>query len=392
VSGASAEPEAVPGPPFRLVGSGLATWIAARLGARRPSRQVIALVGLAWAPLLLLAALESARGGASLRDFLLDLPAHVRFLFALPLLLLAEGAVNRRTAQVAHQFRITGLVRDEDQGRYLAAIDEVHRARDSVRAQAVVTVLAYLAAAIWFRNEVYAGSAGWHAREAGDTLRFLPAGYWYAAVSIPLYQAVLYRWLFLSFAWFRFLWRVSRLDLRLVPTHPDGAAGLAFVGIGLGCFAPVVAAASAVVSAVEGQRILDGASTFDDLKWGFLAAAVLMPALYLAPLLVFARPLALAQRRAQIEYGAFATRFVQRFEDRWVRSGREPDPALAGADIQSLDSLQDAIGVADRMRIVPVDRVTAVTLLVASAVPMAPLIFTKVPPAALLKLLMKLLV
>jgi hypothetical protein len=28
--------------------------------------------------------------------------------------------------------------------------------------------------------------------------------------------------------WFFFLWRVSRLELRLVPTHPDRAGGLGF--------------------------------------------------------------------------------------------------------------------------------------------------------------------
>jgi hypothetical protein len=64
---------------------------------------VIAL--LAWLPLLLFSALErQALGGSAALPFLLDVDVHVRFLVALPLLIVAELAVHRRMRFVVTQF------------------------------------------------------------------------------------------------------------------------------------------------------------------------------------------------------------------------------------------------------------------------------------------------
>ena len=44
-------------------------------------------------------------------------------------------------------------------------------------------------------------------------------------------------WLWRLYLWGRFLWQLSRLDLRLVPAHPDQTAGLKFVGYAVRAFA-----------------------------------------------------------------------------------------------------------------------------------------------------------
>ena len=58
--------------------------------------------------------------------------------------------------------------------------------------------------------------------------------------------------MFLLWAWF--LFRVSRLDLELTPTHPDRAGGLGFLGWGLASFSLVLMAVSAVLSGSFGPR------------------------------------------------------------------------------------------------------------------------------------------
>ena len=57
-----------------------------------------------------------------------------------------------------------------------------------------------------------------------------PAGWWYILISLPILYFFLacWAWLFLLWAWF--LFRTSRLDLELTPTHPDRAGGLGFLG------------------------------------------------------------------------------------------------------------------------------------------------------------------
>jgi len=71
-------------------------------------------------------------------------------------------------------------------------------------------------------------SATWYAAIVDGHRHYSPAGYWYAYVSIPIYQFLLARWYFRIFIWVRFLCQVSKLDLHLVPTHPDRARGSDF--------------------------------------------------------------------------------------------------------------------------------------------------------------------
>jgi len=74
----------------------------------------------------------------------------------------------------------------------------------------------------------------------GGRWKLTPAGLWYVFISIPLLQFILLRWYTRLFIWFRFFWHVSRLNLHLVPTHPDRCAGLAFLGKSAYAFGPIL--------------------------------------------------------------------------------------------------------------------------------------------------------
>jgi len=52
----------------------------------------------------------------------------------------------------------------------------------------------------------------------------LPGAY-FAFVSIPLFQLILLRRHVRLLVWLQLLWRISRLDLHQVPTHPDRMGG-----------------------------------------------------------------------------------------------------------------------------------------------------------------------
>jgi hypothetical protein len=75
-----------------------------------------------------------------------------------------------------------------------------------------------------------------------------PAGWWHTLVSIslPVLYFFLFRWAWVFVLWSWFLFRVSRLDLELTPTHPDRTGGLGFLGWGLSAFATVMMANSTV--------------------------------------------------------------------------------------------------------------------------------------------------
>jgi hypothetical protein len=40
-------------------------------------------------------------------------------------------------------------------------------------------------------------------------------------VSLPVFQFLFWRWNWRLLLWWQLIWRISRLDFQLIPTHPD---------------------------------------------------------------------------------------------------------------------------------------------------------------------------
>jgi hypothetical protein len=78
--------------------------------------------------------------------FFYDIAAHVRFLIALPILILAEVPIGIRLNRVARHFRTAGLVRDKEAARSGAIVMSAWSLRDSHVAELVLLGLAYLGA------------------------------------------------------------------------------------------------------------------------------------------------------------------------------------------------------------------------------------------------------
>src|SRR5262245_21894488 len=197
-------------------------------------RRIIVITLFAWLPLLILSILDGRAWGSSVNvPFLKDIEVHVRLLVALPLLIIAELIVHLRMRATGRQFLERGLIADSSRARFDAAVGAALRLRNSVAAEVVLLAFVYFVGVffIWPRF-VALNVATWYAVPAGSAGRHLQiAGWWYVFVSLPIFQLMLFRWYFRLFIWVRFLWQVSRCELRLVPTHPDRAGGLGFLAL-----------------------------------------------------------------------------------------------------------------------------------------------------------------
>ena len=174
-------------------------------------RRIIALVLITWLPLAVLALIEgNAMGGVDV-PFFKHLAVHVRFLISLPLLIMAEIIVHQRVMSVVAQFSSRHLIAPEVQSRFDAAIASAVKLRNSVVAELVLLILAStVGSSIW--KQLALGRGSWYGGHgAPNTL----AGYWYVFVSLPVLRFILLRWGFRLLIWYRFLWSVSRLPLRL---------------------------------------------------------------------------------------------------------------------------------------------------------------------------------
>ena len=342
-------------------------------------RRVIVLTALSWAPLLLLSMVEGlAWGGRVKIPFLYDVENHLRLLLALPLLVVAELVVNQRLGPTVRQFVERGVIPDAARARFDAIIRSAMRLRNSIVAEVLLIAIVYIVGVgyVW-RTQVALDVASWYGVPTGETWRPTLAGWWMGCVSVPVFQFLLLRWYFRLFVWARFLWQVSRLELALVPTHPDRSGGLGFLAQVGYTFSPLLVAQGALVAGTIASRIFYAGAKLPDFKLELAGVAALLVFVVLGPMLVFAPKLAAAKRAGLREYGTLAERYVREFDQKWLRGGAPADEPLVGSgDIQSLADLGNSFQVVQDMRFVPFTWQTVLQLVVITLVPVAPLLLT----------------
>ena len=354
-------------------------------------RRIIIISLFAWLPLLLLSALNGQLlGGDVAVPFLQDAEVHVRFLIAMPLLIVAEIVVHRRMHLVVRQFLERNLIPESARERFDSAIASALRLRNSVPAEVLLVALVYgVGVFIVWRVYTVLDTSTWHALPADDGGSGLsPAGMWYAYVSLPLFQFLLLRWYFRIFIWLRFLWQVSRIDLNLLPIHPDRVGGLGFLSNTAYAFVPLALAHGAVLAGQIANRIFHLGAELLSFKVEIALVVCFVQFLVFAPLLLFSLQLAQAKRAGLREYGTLAARYIRDFDSKWLR-GNAParEPLVGSADVQSLADMGNSFEGVRKMRVAPVTRDAIVQLAVATAVPVVPLLLTIMPLEELVKLL-----
>ena len=355
--------------------------------------RVVVIAAVAWLPLLLLSVIGGHALNGNIRvPFLYDIEAHIRFLIALPILVLAEVVVHSRIRPAVQKFVERRIVIPEDMPKFDAAIDSAMRMRNSVSLEVGLLILVYTLGLWISQSNLATGAASWYAMPEGSQVHLTIAGYWYAFVSIPIFQFILLRWYLRFFIWFQFLWRVSRLSLRLIPTHPDRAAGLGFLGQSTYAFGPILFAQGALLAGLIASRIFYEGQNLVAFKMEAAGFLVFFVVAILSPLLVFTPHLVSARRRGLDQYGSLASRYVQEFDEKWLQGGASGEEELLGSgDIQSLADLGNSLAVVQEMRPVPFGLKDVARLAVATAAPLLPLGLTVLSFEELVTSLIKIL-
>jgi hypothetical protein len=229
-----------------------------------------------------------------------DPEVHGRFLFVLPVLELARGVVAVSLAVQARHFLKMGIVPPEESSRFNAIKIQIVRLREMKRVEVAILILS-LSISLVTRVAlgVSAGDSSWE--RVGGSLTL--AGWWHTLVSLPILFFFLLRWMWIFLLWAAFLFKVSRLDLELTPTHSDRAGGLGFIGWGMVSFALVLMAVSGVVSAGFADAILHRGESINSLKYHVVVFAAVALVVLHAPLLSFSGHLARCRFRGLLEFG-----------------------------------------------------------------------------------------
>jgi hypothetical protein len=381
VNAGSGEVSLVRGGPFYRVQE------AARLvepGRWNLGRRVIFAMAIGWLPLVLITLLFNPRAVFGL---LTDYPINARLLVGVPVLLAGQAVMETAFRSLVRYIRDPDLLTPSDIDRFDHTLLQLVRLRDSAIPELLIVVAAYAHVAELVQTHLMFARP-WTLAGTGADLHLSAAGWYYALVSQLLYQFLIgvsfWKWLL----WWIFLFRLSRLDLQLYPTHPDQHGGIGFLGVSPIAIVPTIFAASAVIGATWRGEILRGRGTIHLMSFKLDAIMLLVVVLILAlgPLVFFVPKLARLRRRGIFEYGSLAQMESKAFYDRWILHGAGREGEFpASPEASTLTDYGSSYQNIEHLQPFPYDRGTLIALILAIVIPMLPVVLTEVPLAEVFK-------
>jgi hypothetical protein len=320
--------------------------------------------------------------GMSERIFSLSVVgAHVRLLVAIPLFFLAESWLAPRWTTFIQMLVSSEIVPRKELTALDFEVARISRWRDSWVPEAFCLLVAVLLSMFGSRLPLYGSTTAYNASRASTISATM---LWYWIFCMTFFRFLILRWLWRLGLWSYFLWRVSKLKLNLLPTHPDRTAGLGYLEVVHMHFTPLVLALSAIQCGSLAEEITSGTTPFEAI-YPALALVLLVDALlFLGPLFIFTPKLWACEVTGRRDYMDFGQDYVSAFDRKWLRGERSlEEPLLGSQDIQALADLMGGIHVVRHMRWVPIGRGLLLSLGTAALVPVLPLLLLKYPVAEL---------
>ncbi len=308
----------------------------------------IAITVLTWLPLLVLSAVDHTLTSGPAVPFLYSIGTHVRLLGAIPLLFAGEALFDQRVREVIRTLVGSEVVPARELPRLGAALRRVKRWTDGSLVEALLVAITIFL--IWrgIRTDLPGQISTWRTTRAGELTL---AGFWYIAVSLPLFQFLALRWCLRLLIWFYLLWRINRLDLHLVASHPDFAGGLGAVGVAYIALTPLCFVASSIIVATFAEQLLYGGALIRSVVLPLAVTIIGITSALVAPLLLFTPRLIATRYRGLLHYGVLASSYTRAFESKWLKNEAPPTEGLLGsADVQSLADLSNSFQVIQSMR------------------------------------------
>lgn len=373
---------------FELMNQGPLESVLERLGLAGASRKqvlgrIALCVGLAWVPPVAFGAvavlIDAPQAKITLAN---DFAFHLRFLLALPLLIVTKGIAGGRCSDALQIFHDRQMISDPT-----PLLAQFAKRRDSRQSELFVIIVSIAVVLVRVRGEGLLDVDTW--RTQPDWASAL-AGYWHLYVSTFVYDYLVIRWLWKFALWCWLLKEVALSNPALTSHHPDRLGGLSFLLMRHVRFAVVAFSVSIVVSGNVAELIYFKGQRLQNFGPALGAYAVIMAAVFFAPLLMFSPLLIRSKRAGLVSYGEVAVRHARVFEGRWERAKRgqrgahAPD-ILGVQDFSSLTDLASSYRYVEEMRAILFSRSYIRALATLIALPLAPLVLFLIPLSEIFK-------
>jgi hypothetical protein len=335
-----------------------------------PVQQIFAFLVVAWVPILVLGAWFQATTGWR-EPLLHDLATHVRLLVAAPLFLLLDHRFPSLCSGMLSLLARQSFVDEADRPRFERTLARARRHSDSWIPEAVLACLS-LAMGVAALEDIV------HVRALADRSGLPALRAWYAFVTLPLFQFLLWRSLWRWAIWASILFDLSRLRLNLVATHPDRRGGIAFLRLPSLRYCAVLLFAIASVACVEWSGRFEIGTSLDSFRPLLLLFSVVATLVAVGPTLLFAVQLYRVRHDGAVEIAELATRCGRSFDRRWVASDR--DDLGRDEEIQGLTALgQTYRETVDQIRLSLFRKRDIYLLLAATTLPVLLVMLARVP-------------
>lgn len=345
-------------------------------------RRMLFVIAIGWLPLVVLTALFHPE---SLISLLKGYEVYARVAIAAPVLLAGQMLMETRFRMVVQHVRDAKLLGGDDLTAMNHIIASLAHWSDSWLPELLIIVLSYVNTAALWQTRV-AEHWAWGIIGTGTAAHITPAGWYYGLVSQMIYRFLLGLSLWKWLLWTVYMFRLSRLDLKLVATHPDHHGGIGFLGLSPMGFSPIAFAICAAIGSNWRNQILNAGAHLVTFKIQAIVLLAVLLIVALGPLVFFVPRLARLRRAGIMQYGILAQIHSTDFHEKWIlhRAGHEEE-FLAAPEASTLTDYGASYENIEAMQPFPFDKGALVSLVIAIVVPMIPVVLAQIPLAVVLK-------
>jgi hypothetical protein len=373
-----------------LVRGGLFYRFQQAVGLIRPNqsgvgRRSAVLIAIGWLPLL---AITTLLNRGALHSLLTDFRVYARLLIAIPVLLSGEILLDSRFRTMLGSISESNLLEDSDTAHMDGVMARIVRLRDSLVPEFLI--LAAIMVFILASYHELVDATPWLGQGEGAAIHLTVAGWYGVLVGGLLWNFLLVLGLWHWFLWTFFAFKLSKRNLKVVATHPDGHGGIGFFGLMGEAFAPIAFVVACVVGGTWRQNILHHGTHVMTYKVPAIVLAAMIALTALGPLLFFVPRLRILRRRGIREYSALGHINSTEFHEKWIahRAGHEAD-FLQAPESSRLSSYGQIYEKIEKLKPFPVDKGSLYILAFAVVVPLLPAVLTEIPFVVVFKDLLK---
>jgi len=306
---------------------------------RSPLTMLIFALFVAYAPLIVISAMEgtfNSRGSDV--PLVRDVALHLRFLLAVPILILSRPVVQRSTSAVC-EYTYNVLLCEEDREHvFLPAVKRVRHHNESWTSLVVILVLVIGVSFFLHISSVEDPSVislrGWFGAPDSGGFKVSSTYIWYSTISMSLFRFLLLKWLWTYCGWIWLLIKIAGCKLNLTPHHSDKVCGLNLLVFPQNGFNLLFVALAITSSGAFINRMLYRHASFEFilLEIGILVAASFV--MLLGPYLFFMPKLFAARRLANFSMATKSHQLSADYDREWIQTkvtgnaDEKPDPSV----------------------------------------------------------------